>query len=103
MVMVPTDFARFITTTKALVEAGSITQDRIDDAVTRILRVKFEMGLFEEPMPAAGNVDAVGADAARALARTAVARFRRPAQDEPGHPADRRLGHDGPAGGRGRR
>ncbi len=73
MVMVPTDHVRFITTMKSLVQAGTIKQDRIDDAVSRILRVKFEMGLFERPMPAAGKVAEVGSDAARALARTAVA------------------------------
>jgi beta-glucosidase len=74
MVMVPTDHVRFITTMKSLVQAETIKQDRIDDAVARILRVKFEMGLFEKPMPAAGKVAEVGTDAARALARTAVAK-----------------------------
>jgi beta-glucosidase len=74
MVMVPTDYVRFITTLKSQVQAGTIRQDRIDDAVTRILRVKFEMGLFEKPMPAAGRVAEVGKDADRAIARTAVAR-----------------------------
>jgi beta-glucosidase len=73
MVMVPTDYVRFITTMTTLVQAGTIKQDRIDDAVTRILRVKFEMGLFEKPMPAAGKESAVGSDADRAIARTAVA------------------------------
>jgi beta-glucosidase len=74
MVMVPTDYVRFITTMKSQVQAGTIRQDRIDDAVTRILRVKFEMGLFEKPMPAAGRDAEVGSDADRAIARTAVAR-----------------------------
>jgi beta-glucosidase len=73
MVMVPTDYVRFITTMKSLVQAGTIKQDRIDDAVSRIVRVKFEMGLFEEPMPAAGKESEVGSDADRAIARTAVA------------------------------
>jgi len=73
MVMVPTDYVRFITTMKSLVQAGTIKGDRIDDAVGRILRVKFEMGLFENPMPAAGKESEVGSDAARAIARTAVA------------------------------
>ena len=73
MVMVPTDYVRFITTMKSLAQAGTIKQDRIDDAVSRILRVKFEMGLFEKPMPAAGKESEVGSDANRALARTAVA------------------------------
>jgi beta-glucosidase len=73
MVMVPTDYLRFITTMTSLVQAGTIPQARIDDAVTRILRVKFEMGLFEKPMPAAGKESEVGSDADRAIARTAVA------------------------------
>ncbi|TME82572.1 MAG: glycoside hydrolase family 3 protein [Chloroflexi bacterium] len=73
MVMVPTDYVRFITTVKSGVQAGTIEQERIDDAVRRILRVKFEMGLFEKPMPAAGKASDVGADAHRAIARTAVA------------------------------
>ena len=72
-VMVPTDYVRFITTTKSLAQAGTIKQDRIDDAVSRILRVKFEMGLFEKPMPPAGRGSEVGSDANRALARTAAA------------------------------
>jgi beta-glucosidase len=73
MVMVPTDYVRFITTMKSQVQAGTIKQDRIDDAVSRILRVKFEMGLFEKPMPAAGKEAEVGSDADRAIARTAAA------------------------------
>lgn len=32
-----------------LVETGRIPQERIDDAVRRVLRVKFELGLFEHP------------------------------------------------------
>ena len=30
---------------------GAVPQSRIDEAVRRILRVKFELGLFEKPMP----------------------------------------------------
>ena len=73
MVMVPTDYVRFITTLKSQVQASAIKQDRIDDAVSRILRVKFEMGLFEKPMPAAGKDPEVGQVADRTIARTAVA------------------------------
>jgi beta-glucosidase len=73
MVMVPTDYNRFITTMTALAQAGTIPQARIDDAVTRILRVKLEMGLFEQPMPATGMASEVGSAADRAIARTAVA------------------------------
>lgn len=72
MVMVPTDYVRFITTMTSLVQAGTIPQSRIDDAVTRILRVKFEMGLFENPMPAAGKESEEGSAADRAIASQAV-------------------------------
>jgi beta-glucosidase len=71
MVMVPTDGARFQQAVKAGLDAGTITQARIDDAVSRILRVKFEMGLFEHPMPLEAD-DAVGSDAHRAIAREAA-------------------------------
>ena len=71
MVMVPTDGARFQSAVKAGLAAGTITQARIDDAVTRILAVKFEMGLFEHPMPPEAD-DQVGSDAHRAIAREAA-------------------------------
>ena len=34
---------------EALVEEGKVSMERIDDAVRRILRVKFRLGLFENP------------------------------------------------------
>ena len=73
MVMVPYDAARFQDAVRQGLAAGTITQQRIDDAVLRILRVKFEMGLFERPMPPAGRSAEVGSSADRALAREAVA------------------------------
>jgi beta-glucosidase len=73
MIMVPYDYVRFTTTTTQLVQAGTIPQSRIDDAVSRILRVKFEMGLFENPMPPAGKTAGSGSAENRALARQAVA------------------------------
>ncbi len=48
MVMVPDKFAVFINTLKTLVNEGKVPMARIDDAVTRILRVKFAMGLMEK-------------------------------------------------------
>ncbi|MGN0047427.1 MAG: glycoside hydrolase family 3 N-terminal domain-containing protein [Bacteroides sp.] len=33
----------------SLLQAGAVSRERIDDAVSRILRVKFELGLFEHP------------------------------------------------------
>ncbi len=73
MAMVPQDAAKFEDTLRALVERGDVPQSRIDDAVTRILRVKFEMGLFENPMPPSDQWNTIGSDANRAVARQAVA------------------------------
>jgi len=72
MAMVPDNWQRFESTLKGLVQSGAVPQTRIDDAVSRILRVKFEMGLFENPMPPSGQGDTVGSDADRAAARQAV-------------------------------
>lgn len=49
MNMVPYDYVRFITTMTQAVNNGDISMARIDEAVGNILRVKFEMGLFERP------------------------------------------------------
>jgi beta-glucosidase len=73
MAMVPDDWAKFESTLKGLVQNGGVAQTRIDDAVSRILKVKFEMGLFENPMPPSGQADQVGSAANRAVARQAVA------------------------------
>ena len=82
MVMVPFDWKSFIAHTIASVQAGEIPMARIDDAVTRILRVKMRAGLFHvvdgasvstKPSLRAGAQDAAAANP-RALAREAVAR-----------------------------
>jgi beta-glucosidase len=70
--MVPYDGRRFQAAVRAGLASGSIQASRIDDAVRRILRVKFELGLFEHPMPPDGHGAAVGSAADRALAREAV-------------------------------
>ena len=56
MVMVPDEWRAFIGNTVAQVRAGAIPLSRIDDAVTRILRVKLRAGLFSgrKPSQAAG-------------------------------------------------
>lgn len=51
MNMVPYDYINFIATMKTAVNNGDIPESRIDEAVRRILRVKFALGLFEHPMP----------------------------------------------------
>ena len=47
MVMVPARYDEYFNDLKALVTDGSVPQSRIDDAVLRILRVKFAMGLMD--------------------------------------------------------
>jgi beta-glucosidase len=50
MSMVPGDYS-FADLLIALVKEGAVPQARIDEAVRRILQVKFELGLFDDPMP----------------------------------------------------
>jgi beta-glucosidase len=75
MVMVPyrADWKPFITNTLASVRNGEIPQDRLDDAVRRILRVKFRAGLFDKPKPSARNAShELGTAEHREVAREAV-------------------------------
>ena len=48
MVMVPTKYREFFDTLLALVKEGKVPMSRIDDAVRRILRVKFALGLMDK-------------------------------------------------------
>jgi beta-glucosidase len=73
MVMVPYDAAAFQQAVRNGLASGSIARERLDEAVRRILRVKFEMGLFERPMPSLDR-SVVGSAANRALATDAVAK-----------------------------
>ncbi|ERN09694.1 uncharacterized protein LOC18437851 isoform X1 [Amborella trichopoda] len=72
MVMVPHDFQKFIGDLTFLVESGEISMTRIDDAVERILRVKFVGGLFEHPFTDRSLLNLVGCKMHRELAREAV-------------------------------
>ncbi len=72
MNMVPFDYMTFINTMLRAVENGDISEERIDDAVGRILHVKFELGLFEQPYVGQELATSVGSDAHRQLAREAV-------------------------------
>ncbi len=73
MFMEPNTAKQFEDLLLAEVLAGRVSSARIDDAVRRILRVKFQLGLFEHPYASSGNADEVGSAAHRALARQAVA------------------------------
>jgi beta-glucosidase len=72
MCMVPPDAATFAANVKKAVEDGDISMARIDDAVTRILRVKFMMGLFEHPYSNQVYWKTVRSSEHIALARQAV-------------------------------
>ncbi|GAB2287524.1 hypothetical protein Dimus_021899 [Dionaea muscipula] len=72
MVMIPYSFKDFIDDLTFLVKNNFISMDRIDDAVERILKVKFTMGLFEDALADLNLVDELGSQAHRELAREAV-------------------------------
>jgi beta-glucosidase len=68
-----TGFKEFTQTLIGLVENGTVSMNRIDDAVSRILTAKFELGLFEHPFTDRRNMDQIGSKAHRKVARQAVA------------------------------
>ena len=79
MVMVPGDqiwggepYKRFISLLKESVLEGSISMERIDDAVRRILKVKFEIDLFKYPKADNSLTDKVGSEEHRLIARESV-------------------------------
>lgn len=62
----------FEATLTQLVNAGTVPMSRIDDAVSRILRVKFELGLFEHPFTPTKYQNTIGDAAHHAVARQAA-------------------------------
>ena len=67
------NYVEFIKDLKELVAEGKVAQTRINDAVSRILRVKFEMGLFEHPYTSdPALAAAIGSPAHRQVARQCV-------------------------------
>jgi beta-glucosidase len=70
----PNSAPQFVRTLIDEVNAGRVSQDRINDAVTRILTKKFQLGLFEHPFADRSHLDEVGSAQHRAVAREAVAK-----------------------------
>jgi len=60
--MVPFNFTEFIDVLTYQVKNNIIPVSRIDDAVKRILRVKFVMGLFENPLADLSLVNQLGSE-----------------------------------------
>lgn len=54
------------------IESGEVTMERIDDAVRRILRQKYRLGLFDHPFPDSTLIDMIGSKAHRDKSRQAV-------------------------------
>lgn len=72
LVMVPNRYDQFLDDLIYLVESGEIPMTRINDAVERVLRVKFAAGIFEYPLSDRSLLDTVGCKLHRDLAREAV-------------------------------
>ncbi|MFD8425347.1 glycoside hydrolase family 3 N-terminal domain-containing protein [Streptomyces sp. NPDC059466] len=73
MMMVPYSYKDFRTTLIGEANAGRVTAQRIDDAVSRILTQKFKLGLFEKPYADTSGASRIGSPAHRAVARAAAA------------------------------
>ncbi|MDT4914198.1 MAG: beta-glucosidase [Pseudonocardiales bacterium] len=72
MFMQPSNFADFEAALTDAVSTGQVSMARINDAVSRILTKKFELGLFEHPYTDRTHLPEVGDAAHRAVARKAV-------------------------------
>jgi beta-glucosidase len=75
MVMLTDKYPVFFADLKELVHEGKVPMSRIDDAVTRILRVKFALGLMDKgrsPMADRALQESFGSAAHRQVARQAV-------------------------------
>lgn len=73
MAMEPSNAAEFTQGLLANVRSGAVSGKRIDQAVRRILTLKFELGLFEKPFVDPAKADAIVNGADRPLARQAAA------------------------------
>jgi beta-glucosidase len=72
MFMQPSNYREFIAAMTDEVTAGRVPMARIDDAVSRILTKKFQMGLFEHPLTNRTHIGDIGSAAHRKVARKAV-------------------------------
>ncbi len=68
----PNNYVEFIQDLKELVAEGKVPESRIDDAVRRILRIKFQMGIFESTATDPALTAAIGSPEHRAVARECV-------------------------------
>ena len=76
MYMAPDSWRGLYKNTLAQAKSGEISRERLEDAVRRILRVKFRLGLFDKPKPSerplGGDWSQLGAPENLSVARQAV-------------------------------
>ncbi len=72
MVMTPFEYKDFMSNMQKAIADGDITKERLDDAVKRILTVKFKTGLFDRPQAESDGLSVIGSAEHRELARKAV-------------------------------
>jgi beta-glucosidase len=72
MIMVPDNYKLFISSLKLAVDKGAVPPSRIDDAVRRILTIKFKLGLFEHSFTDRTLLESVGSASHREVARECV-------------------------------
>ncbi|HEY2760637.1 MAG TPA: glycoside hydrolase family 3 protein, partial [Pirellulales bacterium] len=68
----PNNYVQFIDDLKQLVADGKISQERIDDAVRRILWIKLQTRLFDHPFTDNSLTEQIGSKEHRAVARQCV-------------------------------
>jgi len=100
MVMVPGNvkdggqkYTNFINLLIESVNEGSISENRINDAVARILKIKFKMGLFERPYSNKSLLRNVGSKEHRNIAREAVKQSLVVLKNDGVLPLSKDLGH----------
>ena len=72
MGMIAYNYQDFIENLISLVNEGEVPISRIDDAVRRILRIKFRLNLFEKPYTNRNMMHLIGSDEHRDIARECV-------------------------------
>ena len=100
MVMVPgaekyggQTYTNFINLLIESVKERSVSENRINDAVARILKIKFEMGLFERPYSDKSLLSRVGSKEHRNIAREAVKQSLVVLKNDGVLPLSKDLGH----------
>ncbi len=68
----PNNYVEFIKDLKDLVADGTVPPGRVDDADRRILRIKFQLGLFDNPLADSKLTAAIGSAEHREVARACV-------------------------------